>query len=76
MASLIKVGNTYNIPARQYCCDTNAEFKTVFENDPTIPVGTEVIILDSTTIKVKCPSSWVERGWGGGSGTEYPWARD
>lgn len=76
MASLVKVGNTYNIPAQQYCCDTMKEFREVFENDTTIPDGSEVIILDSEVVKVKGPSSWIDRPGGGGGGTEYPWARD
>ena len=74
MASLVKVGNSYNIPARQYCCDTNKEFENVFEKDTTIPVGTEVIVLETDVVKIKGPTDWYERAGGGGGGTDYEWA--
>ena len=45
MVYLSKVGNSYNIPAQHYICDTDEDFQEL-EQNPIIPIGSTALIID------------------------------
>lgn len=69
VTTLIKVGNQYNIPVKQYYCDTQEDFAEIQEQN--CPIGTEVYILQKNQIKVFGPNGWTNKA-SGGSGELSP----
>lgn len=81
MSTIIKVGNSYNIPIKEYYCDTQEEFEFI-KNKCSAPTGSRVYILNGEnneiTVMVKSVSEWVVESQGGGSSPSinYPWAHN
>lgn len=82
MVYLSKVGNSYNIPAQHYICDTDEDFQEL-EQNPIIPIGSTALIIDQQTTMEKGEMGWCVLSSGGKGGTkiirivEYvPWAHD
>lgn len=82
MVYLSKVGNSYNIPAQHYICDSSTDFSELEQNS-TIPIGSTALIIDQQTTMEKGESGWCVLSSGGGGGTKIiyieekvPWAHD
>ena len=68
MVYLSKVGNSYNIPAQHYICDTADDFEELKENT-AIPIGSTCLVIDEQTTWEKGEEDWCPLASGGGGGT-------
>lgn len=68
MVYLSKVGNSYNIPAQHYICDTNEDFEELKENT-AIPIGSTCLVIEEQATWEKGESDWCILSSGGGGGT-------
>jgi ABC-type uncharacterized transport system auxiliary subunit len=75
LVSLIKSGNTYNAPLKFFLCDTYEDFEEL-KKDNSIPVGSEIYIIDEKETKILMGEEWLTKSKGGSVKvlSDYEWA--
>lgn len=72
MKTIIRTGDSYDVPINEYYCDTQEEFEQIKNNFPA-PIGSKVYILgnqkNDLIIKIKGITGWATYGTGGGGET-------
>lgn len=70
MVYLSKVGNSYNIPAQHYVCDTEDPDFLDLQNNTAIPIGSTAYVIENETLYEKGENDWCPLVTGGSGGTK------
>lgn len=56
MVQLVKIGNSPNVPVKDYICDLLAEINDI----PQSPVGSTCLCLEDKSVWIKGSENWVK----------------